>query len=70
MEQSIKISDTLAFNALVVNDHLSVRKGLKSIVDKFPVIKHSDVAENGKVAIEKMKQHHYAALKALQIFQC
>jgi DNA-binding NarL/FixJ family response regulator len=44
---------------LVVNDYLTVRKGLKSIVANFPGIHQCIGVENGLEAIEMMKKQHF-----------
>lgn len=47
------------FNFLIVNDHHVARQGLKSVVDQMPIAIDCDLAENGLLALEKMKRKYY-----------
>ncbi len=47
------------FNFLIVNDHQVTRQGLQSVVEKMPLAIDCYLAENGQIALEKMKTKYY-----------
>jgi len=47
------------FNFLIVNDHHVTRQGLQSVIENMPLAIECGLAENGQLALEKMKRKYY-----------
>jgi DNA-binding NarL/FixJ family response regulator len=56
---SLNFSLTEKYNFLIVNDQHVARHGLQTIVEQMPISGTCDLAENGMIALNKMKRQSY-----------
>lgn len=53
------MDENKTISALIADDHTLYRRGMKMLLDTFPIVRSVDEANNGKEALKMIDQFHY-----------